>query len=510
MALAVSNILPSAQQALNKITNPSPFASSMSGSTTPVVNSPIMPSFTGGASGSYAPTQTASKSAVTSSAPNYSANQTVAAGANTPGYTYVDGKLASVGGVSTGLVSNTSAPVNTQQSAPLYTPPQTPTQTPQPQPTYQAPQNSGLYGQLTTGLANTQQSPVGQAAAQGLLNSAQSNPLESGKAYDVYNQAVQRLADLKQKKAQLEGNIETAGTDLNLQTGQEGVLNRVAASEIDAAQQAVNQAQQALGYGIQEQGQQQSGYNSALTGTNNQQQLQQNALGTAAGLAAPIISSYGQANYNPTSSNSSSGGAVSPSDPFYQTLQSYAQQAASGQYSAIPSSITSNAVLNAQLNQMAKSINPSYNPVTSSAQSGITTQQEQQKQGYQSALQQGQNLAAQATDLIKTFNLNPAELNKANGVIQTIASNVSNPNYKTLNNYLADISARYSQILTPPGGTATDTTRSVAAGMLDHLASGTSLQQVLSSLDQQAQAVIAGVNTTGSYGSAGTVPNPWK
>lgn len=129
--------------------------------------------------------------------------------------------------------------------------------------------------------------------------------------------------------------------------------------------------------------------------------------------------------------------------------------------------------------------------------------QASQINAYKSAQQQGQNLAAQATDLITTFGLNPSEINKVNGAIQLIAANTSNPQYKMLNNYLADISSRYSQILTPPGGTSTDTTRAVASGMLDSLASGSSLKQVLDSLDQQANAVIAGVPTSFGNNSSG-------
>ncbi len=310
--------------------------------------------------------------------------------------------------------------------------------------------------------------------------------------------------DFATQKNQIAG---TAGF-LTQQTGLQGLL-----------QDKYNIGQNALA-------QQYAGATNRLGAANTQQGLQVQAGTNAANANAPITGvPYGTQTINPATGQpypattnttgatgtsgtdiaSGAGGGVQPTDPFYQTLQSYAQMAANGQVSSIPSSVTGNSVLNAQMNAMAKKINPNYNPVTSAAQSGVTAQQTAQQAGYQSALQQGQNLAAQATDLINTFNLNPSELNKANGAIQVIASNTSNPQYKMLNNYLADISSRYAQILTPAGGSNTDTTRAVASGMLDSLASGKSLQAVLSGLDQQAQAVIAGVptpygNTTSSNG----------
>ena len=295
-----------------------------------------------------------------------------------------------------------------------------------------------------------------------------------------------QIEDAKAQMAKQTSDINQSGTWTSRALGEQGQANIQNAATLAAL------------------GSQYQGATNQIANANTQQGLQVTAGTNAASANAPITGvPYGTQTINPSNiGGTSGGGQVQPNDPFYATLQQAAQQAANGQYSAIPSSITGNAQLNAQMNTMAKAINPNYNPVTSSAQSGITAQQTQQQQGYQSALQQGQNLAAQATDLINTFGLNPSEINKANGAIQIIASNTSNPQYKMLNNYLADISSRYAQILTPAGGSNTDTTRAVASGMLDNLASGKSLQTVLNGLDQQAQAVISGVPTP--YGGSST------
>ena len=312
----------------------------------------------------------------------------------------------------------------------------------------------------------------------GGLVSKLANTAEQGSS--GYNQAVQNLATFNQNLAKQYGNIESMPIPLEFQQGREQVLARQAASEEAALQGAVTQQQ-------------------------TQQQQQLGALGTAAGLAQPQLGQYGQAYYNPLTAGSAGGGTgVSPSDPFYATLQQYAQMAANGQYSAIPASVTGNPALSAQLNQMATAINPSYNPVQSSAQSSIQTQQAGTVASYQSALQQARNVGSQLNDLINTFGLNPSDINAANSGLQKIAQNTSNPQYQQLSNYLNSLASLYAQILTPTGGTTTDTTRSIAASMLDATAKGTSIQSTISALDNEAQARIAGVSTTGNQSNSGS------
>lgn len=147
------------------------------------------------------------------------------------------------------------------------------------------------------------------------------------------------------------------------------------------------------------------------------------------------------------------------------------------------------------------------NPSILQTQAQIQNDQEVQSQAYTSAHQQATNLQSQLTDLITKFGLNPSDLNLANSGLQAIAKNTSDSRYQLLFNYMADVASRYSQILTPPGGSATDTTRSVATGMINGVASGQSIINVLHGLDQQAQAVSAGVKTIGP-GANGGSPAP--
>lgn len=137
------------------------------------------------------------------------------------------------------------------------------------------------------------------------------------------------------------------------------------------------------------------------------------------------------------------------------------------------------------------------NPTLLQGQSDIQGQQQLQTQQWTSSLQQAQNLQSQLSDLITSFGLNPTDLNAANAGLQKIATNTSDPRYQALNSYLADIASVYSNILTPPGGSATDTTRSIASGLLDGTAKGQSIIAQMQVLDNQAQAKISGVNTIG-------------
>jgi hypothetical protein len=144
------------------------------------------------------------------------------------------------------------------------------------------------------------------------------------------------------------------------------------------------------------------------------------------------------------------------------------------------------------------------NPTTLEAQAGVQGAQATQVEGYKSALQQGKNLQSQLNDLITQLGLNPSDLNLANIGIQKIAANVSSPGYKILSNYVNDIANTYSQILTPPGGSATDTTRGIAASMLDATAKGTTIMDVMRSLDSAAEAKIAGTQTIGTGNTSGS------
>ena len=308
--------------------------------------------------------------------------------------------------------------------------------------------------------------------------------------------AQENLKNFQTGYAQSVGKIEGEPIGLDFQQGQKQVIANQYASSLPAYTQAVNTAQTALGQGV----------------TANQNVIS---------ATQPQLSQYGETYYKPPTSalggTQGGGQQVSTTDPFYATMQTYANLLANNQGASIPSSITGNSVLNAQLLTMAKQINPNFNPNVAagvgSAQSSTAATQTAQVQAWQSSLQQGQNLQAQFTDLLNTFGLNPSDINAANAGIQKIASNVSDPKYKMLSNYVADIANTYAQILTPAGSNVSDYKTQIANSMLDQTAKGSSLQEVMKGLDSQAQAKIAGVSTTNSFnqntnGNSNSA-NPW-
>lgn len=144
------------------------------------------------------------------------------------------------------------------------------------------PSQTGIINQLTS--TSAAGSPVASTAASGLLASGTSNPLTSGDAYNAYLTAVNNLAAFKNKVSSQYGAMEQSDLPLPTVLGREAAANQQYASQEDALQQAVTQAQQALGYGIQEQGQQQAGLTSAGNIGNASQGTAQSGLTSAATL----------------------------------------------------------------------------------------------------------------------------------------------------------------------------------------------------------------------------------
>ena len=73
-------------------------------------------------------------------------------------------------------------------------------------------------------------------------------------------------------------------------------------------------------------------------------------------------------------------------------------------------------------------------------------------------------------------------------------------------NQMTDIVSTYGQILTP--GSSTDTSRATAAGLVNQLAQGSTVQQVISGLDQQSQEKISGIQTNVGNIKSGSNVNP--
>lgn len=346
----------------------------------------------------------------------------------------------------------------------------------------QAPTFSGLIGNLSSF------SQPSDATKQALDTSKG--------AADTYNRLQQQLQESRTNEANAEAQNRLNPIPIGDQAGREAVIKNQYLAQQNAlasqAQGATNLYGPSIGAAVTGQGQ------------------QIGAAGTAAGLGKPSVEGYGQTTFDPlTQKFGGSGGNL---DPQTQAT-SLAQKVMSGQMTydqALSSLGYAGSVGATFLNNAITGAggNPLQLQASGSANQGVVGSQTEQVNQYKSALQQGKNLQAQLGDLITTFGLNPTDLNAVNLGLQKIASQKSDPHYKQLSNYVNDIANTYAQVLTPPGGSATDTSRGIAQSMLDATASGSSIMDTMRSLDNAAQAKIAGVPTIGgNKSSSGTGTN---
>lgn len=388
-------------------------------------------------------------------------------------------------------------PANQNHNTPSYNPP-----APQPAPT------PTTFPGLLGAAVNQQNSPFNQSARASIAGTQGAAQSTYGQGYgnaaqygEQANTAVKQLQNIQTGVATGIGNINQEAIPLQFQQGRGQALQTMYGGQ----EQALASEIQGLGslYGTAA-GQQSTGISglnasgqTALTG----QGQTYGALQSAAGLAKPEVVGQGQAVFDPLTAQTS-GGSYDPQVQAHSFAQSvmdgtmtYDQAVQSMGYSPVGKTALDQAIT-------AQGGQPLALQAQGSSQQGIIGSQQQQVAGYQSALQQGQNLQSQLSDLITHFGLNPADLNAANVGLQKIAQNVSSPQYKILANYINDIANTYAQVLTPPGGSATDTTRGIATSMLDATAKGTSIMATMQSLDQAARAKIAGVSTTGAQNHA--------
>lgn len=310
-------------------------------------------------------------------------------------------------------------------------------------------------------------------------------------AQRAYEKAIEDKLKFERSAIETKKNIYDAPTSARVMQGRDLAVQQANASTRAALQGAVQEQQAAMGYGIQQQG------------------LEQSALTSAAGFVKPtdqfpFVFDPATASFSAPGVAGGGAGALGISYNPTNDAQTFAQHVINHQISyedAVRALGYAGATAETLLQQAITQ--GGGNLTQLKAQTGIQGTQEQVVQGYKSALQQGQNLQAQLKDLISTFQLNPNDLNAANIGIQAIARNTSDPRYALLQNYVNDVANTYSQILTPPGGSATDYTRGIAASMLDQTAKGTSILTIMEGLDAAANAKIAGVSTITPTGNAG-------
>jgi hypothetical protein len=386
------------------------------------------------------------------------------------------------GGTALGL--STSAP-----TTPTPTPTPTSTQTPPAGNTYNP--TTGLYtsGNVVTGGVGANTSSQNQTQAQQTTpTTTTTTPTFSGLLGDITSAAqtsgeqvtktAEQIADIQKQAAQAQGSLQTSGELSPVAQGRGAVIGQTA-----AAQEAALQSQLA-----------------------NQLQAGQQAIsayGTAAGLAQPQLGAYGQTYYNPMTGTTGSG-EVAQTDPFYKTLQTYAQLRASGQETQVPSSISGNAVLNAQVTKMAQAINPSYNANVTGAL-GTSAADLATKA---SELQANMNGAEANFDLLKNIAKQGGVNDNNVPILNTLQNNVSrgltsNDSVVSFQSLIQGVRSQYAAVL--GGGTVTVESLNEAKSLIPDDVSLSALDSLGVNLKSDAANRIAGIqNQIKSLTSGGT------
>lgn len=132
-----------------------------------------------------------------------------------------------------------------------------------------------------------------------------------------------------------------------------------------------------------------------------------------------------------------------------------------------------------------------------------------QVKNMQGSQAQAQALSSNLSDIISKGGFNPGNAGVfngfINGVTQWVNGQAGDPQYQNAANLINEISSKYATILTPSGGSTTDYTNKIAHGLINGLASGQSIQQVMGDLDKNASDSINALQ--GSAGSSGTSSN---
>lgn len=327
----------------------------------------------------------------------------------------------------------------------------------------------GLIGQLIS-QNNSPNAQAARAAAGGLFTTAQNNQGTSGPAYQDYQNKVNELQNLKSGIASKYGSIESQPIPLEFQQGREQALGRQYASQLQAGQEAVNQAQQGVGFQLTGAGLQQSGLNQAgsLALTGNQQQL--GALQQAATLAQPQLGSIGQVPFSPIDQNQGQilgtaqpGGVSTAGNLLGQFSGAQAVGAAPGQTQASNIQTSGTAVQGANASAYQQAL-PAYYQM-------------------QSQLQNVEGLGNLLLNTAQGGQINPFDPQFANLTVGQLRNQLSSPDQVRFNSTLASFQGAASQLLASGSGQIpTDVSHNISL-----LASGNLSMGALKAMVDQAQ-----------------------
>lgn len=405
---------------------------------------------------------------------------------------------------------NPNAPI-VNQNAPQGTP------IVQPTPTPNTNQNGNIVGQLQTTSANS--SPAATAAEQATAAAAQLNPALAQNAENIGNNYGAQIAQTVQAANQGGVGMLTSGALNPVALGRSNAIETAASQQEQGLAAAENAALSGNAQGLTAASQEANAETQAGQLANTQQGQIQSGLSEAGSLANNLVSSpYGSPLVNPASgqaysggqalspSGSGSNGAIQPGDPAYASLQQYAQLAANGEGSQIPSAWTSNPVINAQLNSMAAQINPNYNPLTTplntttqaSANATIGSTNQEAAAATQQAISRIANITSSTNNFLTQWGLNQTDSPFYNQPINTfLSSNAGAGAEASWNLITSDLTAATSQLMSTPGITPTGFTSELSSFNPTNL-SPSELDTYLSALSDAGQYQLNSYQTTAS------------
>lgn len=402
-----------------------------------------------------------------STAPNTAPNQTVAAGAGTPGYTYTNGILTSIGSKPVGSISTT--PVQSTPAAPTtqtQAPPTPPTFAPNAQPAANAAIGNAPIGQSAANIAanyGTQIANVGQQAAigeesvggQGLL------PIAQGRAQQIAQTAsAAENALATGESAALQGT----GQELTAQSQEQaGLLGAGQLSTPSNQYIQVPYSNQVVG----PDGQQVGGSSSSLQDAVNNAI---NEIKNGAGYqnAAATLSAYGQAGTN---------ALLTALGPNFNINSSNADAAASAQN--INTQETSQTTIGqqglGQATQAYTDATTTYNTISNT---------DPKNPGQMQILQ----------NVLSSTGINASNSSDWNNAINNLQGRMGSTNYSAFTGALRELQASYSTLLSS-GNTTPSANDAAALATLDPSKSAAQINASLQILDADAKAKLNALNT---------------
>lgn len=339
--------------------------------------------------------------------------------------------------------------------------------------------------------------PTPQPGQANVAAAAAASPTFSGLIYEILKKATEEDKNVSATRSNAEKiNKQIQAQREELANTVAGIRDQAIPLEFQQGREQVVQSQGAdILAGL---GEQFAGASNLANQALTQRGQTLEALQQAASLGQPSPAAFGQTTFDPLQGGFSGGAGLPP-----DVMQHYAQMAASGQYSAIPSFITGNPVLNAQLNVAAKAFNPNFTPIGAQGASGVLS--------TIPALQSAETAAEGIKNTIVSYlnqnpQLNPSDLAAGNILQQWIqGKQLTDPKYQTLFNYLNE----YTNTLAPILGVGGDTTNlktQIAQSFVNAAASGQSISEVLNSLSQLAANKVIDLQR-GATGQGTVVPS---